>query len=98
MDQNRENKLTVVIREKDRVIRSETARAVSSMNDKGAFDILPLHVNFVSLIRDFLIIHKEGGQKEEMKIRAALMHVFKNKVSVYLGLRNRKLSPEERAI
>lgn len=87
--------LKIQIRERDRIVREDKVRAVSSVNDRGVFDVLPMHVNFVSLIRDLVVLHKDSGE-ERIKIDSALMHVFQDRVTIYLGLRNRRLPPRER--
>ncbi len=78
--------LLVVVRTKDGTLFKEKAKAISSYNDKGLFDILPEHENFISLIKQELTIHTPDGKDKQMKIDNAIMKVYKNEVHVFLGL------------
>jgi len=78
-------KIHVIIKDKTRIYYEGDIFALSSYNEKGLFDILPFHENFISLIRDKIILHDKGTQKE-MKINNGLLKTNGNKVSVYLGV------------
>jgi F0F1-type ATP synthase epsilon subunit len=78
--------LHVSVRNRESVIYDGAAWAVSSLNDKGVFDILPEHINFITMIRDSLTIHKPDRTDQEYKIRTGLMRVQKNIVEIYVGL------------
>ena len=75
----------VIIKNKESIIYDGQVTAVSSFNDVGLFDVLPLHENFISLVKDKIIIHDNSGQKE-FKINNGLLKVKDNKVDIYLGL------------
>ncbi len=75
----------VIIKNKESIIYDGQATAVSSFNDVGLFDVLPLHENFISLVKDKIIIHDNSGQKE-FKINNGLLKVKDDKVDIYLGL------------
>ena len=78
--------LTVVVRNKDRVLYNGNAYAVTAVNDKGIFDILPQHENFISLIKDKVIIRKTQKENQEIKIENGLVRVYKDKVYVVCQL------------
>ena len=78
-------KIHVIIKDKTKIYYEGDIFALSSYNEKGLFDILPFHENFISLIKDKIIIHDKGMQKE-MKINNGLLKTNGNKVSVYLGV------------
>lgn len=78
--------LHVSIRNREKIIYDSAALAVSSVNDKGVFDILPEHINFITMIKDSLTIHKPDKTDQEYKIRTGLMRVQKNIVEIYVGL------------
>ncbi|EKD65680.1 MAG: hypothetical protein ACD_50C00017G0002 [uncultured bacterium] len=78
--------ISLAIRNKQRLLFDGTVKAVSSYNDRGFFDILPEHQNFISLIRDKIIIHKDNIDKEEIKINKGVLRVYKNKVEIYVGV------------
>lgn len=75
----------VTIRNKESVIYDGQVTAVSSINDVGLFDILPFHENFISLVKEKIIVHESTGQKE-FKINNGLLKVKDDKVNIYLGL------------
>lgn len=75
----------VTIKNKERIVYEGQVTAVSSFNDVGLFDVLPLHENFISLVKDKIIVHDNSGQKE-FKINNGLLKVKDDKVDIYLGL------------
>ncbi len=69
--------------------------SLSSYNEKGKFDILASHANFISLIKKSLTIRADGsdtddktnkGVTKEIAFDNALLRVQENKVEVYLGI------------
>lgn len=78
--------LDLVIRNKQGVLFSGKAEAVSSKNDKGIFDILPQHENFISIIKENIVIHKKINENQEMKIENGILRAYKNKVNIYIWI------------
>ncbi|MDP3941441.1 MAG: hypothetical protein Q8Q49_03990 [bacterium] len=78
--------LHVLVRNREKVIYDSAALAVSSVNQKGVFDILPEHINFITMIKDTLTIHKPDKTDQEYQIRTGLMRVQRNFVEIYVGL------------
>ena len=62
------------------------ATAVSSENKVGAFDILPKHTNFITLIFDKMSILTPGKQKVEYTFKRGVLEVSNNLVRVFLGV------------
>lgn len=61
-------------------------KSLTSYNDKGKFDILGLHANFISIIyKKITIIDKNGGSKD-MDIDKALLRNKENNLEIYLGI------------
>lgn len=79
--------LTVVLRNKDKVLYSGQAYAISSINDRGIFDILPQHENFISLIKEKVIIHPTIKENNEIQIENGILRVFKDKVYIYVNFK-----------
>ena len=75
----------VVVKDKNGISNEGDYAAVSSYNEVGLFDVLPLHTNFISLIKNKLILHK-GTDDKEIKVGTGLMYVAQGKVNIYLGL------------
>lgn len=80
------NTISISIRNKQGSLFDAVVKAVSSYNDKGIFDILPEHENFISLIKEKIIIHKNNKEKQEIKIDSGVLRVYKNKVEIYVGI------------
>lgn len=78
--------LSVSVRDRSGILYEGRAEAVSSVNDKGPFDVLPLHENFISLIKQSLTISVSKEVRREIEIPAGVLTVKENKVEVYLGI------------
>ena len=81
-----EQRLLVKIRSKSKVFFDGTAYAVSSTNEVGPFDILSQHANFVTVVKDFVTVHKNLQNKEDFKIDKGIMRVRENLVEVFVGI------------
>ena len=75
----------VIIKDKNGVIADEAVTALSSYNDVGLFDVLPMHTNFISLIKGKIILHKIEKDRE-IKVGTGLLQVISGEVHIYLGL------------
>ncbi|MBI2641433.1 hypothetical protein HYW87_02450 [Candidatus Roizmanbacteria bacterium] len=62
------------------------ARIVSSINEKGPFDVLPLHANFISIIKDKIMIREAEGGKKEFPIKSGVMKVYQDSIFIFLGV------------
>lgn len=78
--------LILAVRSREKTLFEGEVKAVTSYNDKGIFDILPYHTNFITLIKKSLIIHKIEGNSEELKVDSGVLKVSQNQVHVYLGI------------
>lgn len=83
----KEKPLNLKIRTRDDVIFDSQVDSVSSINEAGKFDVLRRHANFISLIRDQLIIRDLQGHSKNMKINQGIMKVEDDGVFVYLGVK-----------
>jgi F0F1-type ATP synthase epsilon subunit len=77
----------VKVRDRESVIYEGMAKSLSSQNEKGKFDILPLHANFISLLGETLIIKKEDDIEQEIPLANGVVRAVENKVEVYLGIK-----------
>lgn len=65
-------------------IWSGQAKTVSAGNVSGGFDVLPGHVNFISVLTDKPIkIKTADGQVEEFSLSRSVMYVKADKVIIY---------------
>ena len=85
--------ITVIVRNKETVLFEDKVAAVTSYNDKGIFDILPEHENFISLIKQSVILHKKIGENLEIKIDNGVVGVYKDNVFFYVNFEKQPESP-----
>lgn len=78
--------LTVTIHDADKVIYEGVAESVSSYNERGTFDILGYHSQFICIVNKNITVREKGGQKKEFTIEMGILQVFKNVVDVFLGI------------
>ena len=65
----------------------DLANSISGINDTGAFDILPGHHKFLSLLSPCeLKIRSDGKDDEKIKIDKGIMYVKKDRVTVFLDV------------
>jgi len=62
------------------------ATVVSSENRLGKFDILPQHINFATLIFNFLTIETPEKEKITHNFKRGVLLVKENRVTVFLGV------------
>lgn len=80
-----ENKFHLLVRSREGIIFQGDVDSISSYNDKGAFDVLAEHANFISLIKRKVII-RSGKLVKSLDVSNALMRVRENYVEVYVGI------------
>lgn len=78
--------LHVFIRNREKVLFDEDIQALSSRNEKGIFDILPLHGNFISLVEARLILTRIDGTKTEVPVSNGILRASENRVEVFIGV------------
>lgn len=81
----RTHTISVVVQtESDGLLWQGKAYAVSSINSQGAFDILPQHANFITMLKNQPIrISREDGTVRTIKLKQAVLYVQNNIVSIY---------------
>ncbi len=62
------------------------AISVSSENRLGKFDILPEHINFISLIFNKVIIQTPKKEKIEYQFKNGVLIVRENITRIFIGL------------
>lgn len=78
--------LIVLIRDREGILFEGEAESVSSFNDKGPFDVLSYHTNFISLIKKNVTVRRVGGAEESIPLEIGVMKVKENRVEVYVGI------------
>ncbi len=69
-----------------RVYFDGQADSISAVNGKGAFDILPHHHNFMTLLNPCDVIVRHDNQEEKIPIARGIMHVKADEVIVFLDV------------
>ncbi len=78
--------LKVEVRSRQGVIFNGELGAVSSFNAVGPFDVLPGHINFVSMIERKLELRRTDGRIEEFNVDNGVILVENNEVKVFIGV------------
>jgi F0F1-type ATP synthase epsilon subunit len=69
-----------------KVYYDSIAYSISATNDKGLFDILPKHHNFITLLNKGEIIVRNDKGEETFSIERGIMHVKESRVIVFLDV------------
>ncbi len=80
------DKITVSIKNKKEQLFLGEASSVTSKNDRGVFDILPYHVNFITLIYDFIVIDRNLDTEKRFEMENGILYTLGNKIDIYIGL------------
>lgn len=63
-----------------------SAKVVSAKNETGAFDILPLHHSFITLLPAGRIdVVADDQSKQSFDMEGGLMRVKENEVTIFIG-------------
>lgn len=80
-------KIHLYVRDREQLLFDEDVLSVTSVNVKGVFDVLPVHTNFISLIKNYLTIREVDGRIKGIKFSNAVMRVHQNNIEVYVGIK-----------
>lgn len=62
-------------------------QSLTGFNDKGEFDVLQQHSQFISLIKDKIIVRLLDGKQQEIPVDNAIMRVKDEIVQVFVGIK-----------
>ena len=82
--------ISVTIYSLEHILYSGKVSALTSVNEKGKFDILPLHSNFISIVKDYLILHEKQGMEKKYKLSQGVLKLSNNQAFIFLGLEGLK--------
>ena|SRR3989338_2922639 len=80
------NQIHLTVMNFEDIVYEGNVIALSSENEQGVFDILPLHTNFISIIRKKITLYESEGVKKDIPIKTGILKAIENNVSVFLGL------------
>lgn len=78
--------LFISIKSPEKTVFEGIVTGVSSFNDRGPFDILSEHENFITIVKKKLVIYPLQGDKMEWEIDQGVLKVRENKVNVFFGI------------
>lgn len=79
------NKLVLKVRisTPQKIVWEGNADSVSSVNPQGPFDILPLHANFITLIREVPIVVRSRGEEKDYIFKSAVIYMHRDSVRIF---------------
>lgn len=78
--------ISVTIKEPEKTVFDGYATSVTSVSNRGKFDVLAYHANFISLIQETIVIRQEGKPPVQIPVKTGVMKVSKNTVKIILGI------------
>lgn len=78
--------LNLFVRSREGVVYQGEIKTLTSVNEQGRFDILPEHANFISLIKEMIIIRELNGGIKELKITNGILRITGKNIEIYLGI------------
>ena len=87
-------KISLTIKKPEQTVFDGFVRAVSSVSNKGKFDVLGYHTNFIALIKDQITIYEDGKEPQIVPVDSGVMKVSGNKIKVILGVESKKPNPK----
>jgi len=70
----------------DSVVYEGDVDRISSFNEIGAFDVYPMHANFISIIGKQLALYNKHQKVKEVTFEQAVMKVKQDSVEIFLGM------------
>jgi F0F1-type ATP synthase epsilon subunit len=78
--------LQAKVRDTENILFEGETDRISSFNEVGAFDIYPMHANFISIINNKLTLYNKKKIIKELSFEQAVMKVKKDEAHIYLGI------------
>lgn len=70
----------------DKILFQGNALAISSKNQKGDFDIIPDHANFITVVMEKLVIVAADGSQKEYNFSTGIIHLYQGIAQIYLDI------------
>lgn len=78
--------LSVLVQDRNAILFQGKIESISSFNDKGPFDVLSQHANFISLIKQAVILRFSDKSQKRIDLQSGVLKVRDNNVEVYIGI------------
>lgn len=76
----------VIIQDLSRTVFEGDVMAVSSTSENGPFDILSQHSNFISLIKEEIVLTHLDGSKQKIKLNTGVLRNVDDRVNIFIGV------------
>ena len=80
------NTFKVIIRDTENTIFDGQVERISSYNEVGAFDVYPMHANFISILRQEVTLYSNHEKVKELKFEQAVLKVKADTAHIFLGI------------
>jgi F0F1-type ATP synthase epsilon subunit len=78
--------LTLTVKNRDGIIFQGEITSLTSYNDKGKFDVLQKHANFISLIKKEIEYRLPNKEIKRIELDNGIIKVLNDRVDIYLGI------------
>lgn len=82
--------ISVIVKEPEKTVFDGFATSITSISNRGKFDVLAYHANFIALIQETIVLGQEGKAPVQIPIKSGVMKVSKNSVKIILGIETKK--------
>lgn len=86
MDNQQKNALQISIKTLEGILFEGEVDAITSINEKGRFDVLPYHENFISIVKDLVVVYQKDEKPKEFPLQGGVIKVRNNTVHIFLGI------------
>ena len=84
--------ISVTVKQPDKTVFDGFATSITSVSNRGKFDVLAYHANFIALIQETIVLGQEGKPPVQIPIKTGVMKVRQNSVKIILGIETKKAS------
>ncbi len=76
--------MRIVILSKEKVLYDGYVKTVTSHNDVGTFDILENHANFITMLKDEVLLDKGTQKEKRFDVKEGVLSVADDRVEIFL--------------
>ena len=81
--------ISTIVRDRTGIIFEGLVGSLTSFNEEGEFDVLPLHSNFISIIQNQLTLRQKGEVVKSIEFQTGILTVRDDAAEVFLGILSR---------
>ena len=85
-DFSKEKEFYLKVTNPEGLVFGGNVKAISSSNSAGDFDVLAYHTNFISIIKNKLVLHLPDKTEKEIPLDTGILRCYNNIVDIYLGI------------